>query len=405
MENVNGEKNRRILIVDDNEEIHNDFRKILCTPDQDNTALDDAKSAVLGHQEMPSEQLEGYEIDSAFQGQQALEKVRKSLQEKRPYAMAFVDIRMPPGWDGIETVERIWKECPALQVVICTAHSDYTWQQMVKRFGHTDQLLILKKPFDNIEVRQLACAICEKWHLLHNLDEIVRIRTEGIAETRYVAVVALAQLAESRDPETGYHLERIQCFCQILATQLALEGPYRDQMHKEFIDDLFLSSMLHDIGKVGIPDSILLKPASLTEREFEIMKEHAAIGADAMDKAAGLTNHGSFLSMAAQIARYHHERFNGTGYPEGLAGQQIPLAARIVALADVYDALMSKRVYKPAFMPEVAKQMIIDERGEHFDPAIVDAFLSRYDDILIIPAVLEEKQAERLAPVEYGTPG
>ncbi|MCH9021365.1 MAG: HD domain-containing protein [Planctomycetes bacterium] len=400
MENASGKKNRRILIVDDNEEIHSDFRKILCPPDQEHAALDQAKAAVLGSQETPSELLEGYEIDSAFQGQQGLESIRQSLRENRPYAMAFVDIRMPPGWDGIETIERMWKEYPALQVVICTAHSDYTWQQMIERIGYTDQLLILKKPFDNIEVRQLACAICEKWHLIHNLDEIVRIRTEGIAETRYVAVVALAQLAESRDPETGYHLERIRCFCQILAKQLALEGPYRDQVHKEFIDDLFLSSMLHDIGKVGIPDSILLKPASLTQKEFEIMKEHAAIGADAMDKAAGLTNYGGFLSMAAQIARYHHERFNGTGYPEGLAGQEIPLAARIVALADVYDALMTKRVYKPAFMTEVAKQMIIDERGEHFDPASVDAFLSRYDDILIIPEMLEGKSVELLAPVE-----
>ncbi len=405
MENAIGGKNRRILIVDDNEEIHNDFRKILCTPDQDNAVLDEAKAAVLGNQEMPSELLEGYEIDSAFQGQDGLEKIRESLREKRPYAMAFVDIRMPPGWDGIETIERIWKEYPALQIVICTAHTDYTWPQMVERFGHTDQLLILKKPFDNIEVRQLACAICEKWHLIHNLDEIVRIRTEGIAETRYVAVFALAQLAESRDPETGHHLERIRCYCQILAKQLALEGPYRDQVHEDFIDDLFLSSILHDIGKVGIPDSILLKPASLTEREFEIMKEHAAIGADAMDKAAGLTNFGGFLNMAAQIARYHHERFNGTGYPEGLKGQQIPLAARIVALVDVYDALMSKRVYKPAFMPEVAKQMIINERGEHFDPVVVDAFLNRYDDILIIPEMLEGKPEELLAPVEYGTAG
>jgi len=405
VESAIGEKNRRILIVDDNEEIHKDFRKILCTSDQGSAALDQAKEAVLGNQQIPPEHLQGYEIDSAFQGQQGLENVRQSLREKRPYAMAFVDIRMPPGWDGIETVERIWKEYPALQVVICTAHSDYTWQQMVERFGHTDQLLILKKPFDNIEVRQLACAICEKWHLINNLDEIVRAKTKGIAETRYVAVFALAQLAESRDPETGHHLERIRCFCHILANQLALEGPYRDQVHEEFIDDLFLSSMLHDIGKVGIPDSILLKPASLTEREFEIMKEHAAIGADAMDKAAGLTNHGGFLRMAAQIARYHHERFNGTGYPEGLAGQQIPLAARIVALADVYDALMSRRVYKPAFMPDVAKQMIIDERGEHFDPAIVDAFLSRYEDILIIPEMLEGKPVDQLAPVEYGTPG
>ena len=405
MEKDNCDKNRRILIIDDNEEIHNDFRKILCASNQASSVLDNAKAAVLGIKEVPSDFLDDYELDSAFQGQQGLEKVKDSIRDKNPYAMAFVDIRMPPGWDGIETIERIWKEYPGLQVVICTAHTDYTWSQMVARLGHTDQLLILKKPFDNIEVRPLACAICEKWHLIHNLDEIVRLKTKGITETRYVAVFALAQLAESRDPETGHHLERIRCYSQILVEQLAIEGPYMDQVNEVFIDDLFLSSMLHDIGKVGIPDSILLKPASLTEREFEIMKEHAAIGADALEKAASLTEFGGFLTMAAQIARYHHERFNGIGYPDGLKEQEIPLPARIVALVDVYDALMSKRVYKPAFMPEVAKQMIIDERGEHFDPAIVDAFISRYDDILKVPELLDGKQDEQLVPVAFETAG
>ena len=135
------------------------------------------------------------------------------------------------------------------------------------------------------------------------------------------------------------------------------------------------------------------------------MKEHAAIGADALEKAAGLTEFGGFLTMASQIARYHHERFNGIGYPDGLKEQEIPLPARIVALVDVYDALMSKRVYKPAFMPEVAKQMIIDERGEHFDPAIVDAFISRYDDILKVPELLDGKQDEQLVPVAFETAG
>jgi len=216
----------------------------------------------------------------------------------------------------------------------------------------------------------------------NRLEQIVRQRTAQIIETRDVTVFALAKLAESRDPETGEHLERLRTYSQILAEQLREQGPYTDQVDEQFLDDLYRSSPLHDIGKLGIPDTILLKPGRLSVSEFEIMKRHTTIGAKALECSATQNKSGSFLITAAEVARSHHERFDGSGYPAGLSGQHISLAARIVALADVYDAITSARVYKSAFTPEVAKSMIEKEAGGHFDPAVVDAFRARWDDFL-----------------------
>jgi PAS domain S-box-containing protein len=156
--------NRRILIVDDNESIHSDFRNILCPELPDESAVN-AMEAVLFEEEAPKQEQVLFELDSAFQGQQALEMVKKSLAEQRPYAMAFVDVRMPPGWDGVETIARVWEVDPELQVVVCTAYADYSWEDMRAKVGHPDNLLVLKKPFDNIEVQQLAHALTKKWFL------------------------------------------------------------------------------------------------------------------------------------------------------------------------------------------------------------------------------------------------
>jgi putative two-component system response regulator len=303
---------------------------------------------------------------------------------------------MESDWDGIETVEHLWKVQPQLQVVICTAYSDYSWKDIIKRLGATERLLILKKPFDNIEVRQLAVSLTEKWELLNQLDELVQERTAQIAETRDVAMFVLASLAESRDPETGEHLERIRSYCHILAEELKNNSPYSGQIDSVFIANLYRSSPLHDIGKVGVPDCILLKPGSLTDKEFEVMKQHSIIGAEALSRTIRNTAGADFLKMAADIAHWHHERFDGAGYPDGLKGTQIPLSARIVSLADVYDALTSSRVYKPAFRTEIAYMMICQERGRQFDPVIVDAFVARYGDFLKVRDLIA---AERTAPV------
>lgn len=201
-----------------------------------------------------------------------------------------------------------------------------------------------------------------------------------IDSSRQAAIFGLARLAECRDDDTGAHLNRIRLYTGILIKELADLSEFSDIITHSFIEGILRSSVLHDIGKVGIPDAILLKPGRLTDDEFVEMKRHCQYGgeilAGAETEEAGI----SFLNLAQEIARYHHERWNGTGYPDGLAGENIPFAARVVALADVYDALTSTRVYKAAYTHEEAKDLIIRERGEHFDPVIVDAFLRREFD-------------------------
>ncbi len=168
-------------------------------------------------------------------------------------------------------------------------------------------------------------------------------------ETRGMTIFALAKLAESRDPETGAHLERVRSYCRVLARRLQLKPKFRATLDNEYVQLIYDTSPLHDIGKVAIPDAILLKPGKLTEDEFDVMKTHTLRGAETLAAALAEFPHTAFLSMALDIAISHHEKYDGSGYPHGLAGEQIPLCGRIVALADVYDALTSKRVYKDAF--------------------------------------------------------
>lgn len=200
------------------------------------------------------------------------------------------------------------------------------------------------------------------------------------------AIFSLARLTESRDPETGEHLERMSTYARILADRISKIDKYRDRLGDDFVEDVYRSSPLHDIGKVGIPDSILLKDTSLTAEEWEIMKTHTTIGGDTLrDAEFRLSTTGeTFLTFGKLIAYCHHEKWDGSGYPKGLSHEQIPLAARIVALADAYDAMTSKRCYKDAISHEETREEIIRSRGTHFDPDIVDAFLAMEDEFLEI---------------------
>ena len=185
-------------------------------------------------------------------------------------------------------------------------------------------------------------------------------------------------LAETRDPETGGHIRRTREYVLVLARCLARKAQFRRQLDRETIELLYKSAPLHDIGKVGIADSILLKPGSLSAEEFNEMKRHTLLGAETLAEAERLSmdkGDRSFLALAREIALSHHEKWNGTGYPQGLKGEDIPLGGRLMALADVYDALVTKRVYKDAMPHEEAVQIILDGRGSHFDPDVVDAFL------------------------------
>ena len=249
------------------------------------------------------------------------------------------------------------------------------------RVGHVYFVLLIEEPSAAAMVRGLEAGVddflrqpCEPIELtakLHTASLVLAL------ETRDVAIFAMAKLAESRDHETGTHLERVRVYCRIITEQLATVDKFRDYITPEYIRLMYLCSPLHDIGKIAIPDCVLLKAGNLTDREHQIMKSHTTLGADTPDAAVKAHAGADFLKIAREIARCHHERWDGSGYPDGLAGEAIPLSARIMAVADVYDALVSKRVYKEAFAHDVARDMIEQGAGSDFDPDVVDAFLER----------------------------
>lgn len=223
-------------------------------------------------------------------------------------------------------------------------------------------------------------------------------RTRELQRTQDVTILGLASLAETRDNETGAHILRTQRYVRALAVHLASHPRHRAELDARTIDLLYKSAPLHDVGKVGIPDSILLKPGRLDDAEFAIMKTHAALGARAIAVAERALNESgeepqesSFLHLAREIALTHHEKWDGSGYPEGLAGTAIPLPGRLMAVADVYDALISKRVYKPAFSHEKAREILLEGRGSHFDPEVVDAFLALEEHFKDIAASLRDE--------------
>jgi putative two-component system response regulator len=231
-------------------------------------------------------------------------------------------------------------------------------------------------------------------------DELcVRVRAgERIltVSSRDVTIFSLAKLAESRDPETGAHLERMREYCRIIVEDLAEQSEFRDVVDGEFVQTIYLTSPLHDIGKVGVPDRILLKPGKLTAEEFEIMKQHTVVGGQTLDAALQAYPEAKYLQMARDIAWSHHEKFDGSGYPRGLAGDAIPLCGRIAALADVYDALTTKRVYKEAFSHQIAREIILDGSGKHFDPQIVDAFRRTEQEFIDVHDAFDDSESHPL---------
>ena len=208
-----------------------------------------------------------------------------------------------------------------------------------------------------------------------HLELLVDEKVREISSSQMATIYALIKLSESRDDDTGAHIERTASFCRLLAEKARSIAEYENAITDIFIETIYKASPLHDIGKVGIPDSILLKPGKLTEDEFTIMKSHVRIGYDTLSKVGQQYDKNDFLKMGMDIALYHHEKWNGSGYNKGLKGDTIPLSARIMALADVYDALRSKRVYKEAFSHEKSIEIISSSKGSHFDPALVDVFI------------------------------
>lgn len=295
--------------------------------------------------------------------------------------LILLDIMMP-GMDGYEVCRRLKAE-PAsadIPVIFLTAKAETEDEQHGFELGAVDYItkpisppIVLARVNTHLQLKRVRDFLQDQNAFL---EQEVQRRTREISTIQDVTIMAMASLAETRDNDTGNHIRRTQHYVRALATKLKDHARFRAALDDATVELLYKSAPLHDIGKVGIPDRILLKPGRYTPEEFAIMKGHPALGRDAILAAEKLLDApNSFLRFAREIAYGHQEKWDGSGYPEGLAGDDIPFAARLMALADVYDALISRRVYKPGYPHQRAVEMIVAGRGAHFDPDIVDAFL------------------------------
>ena len=321
-------------------------------------------------------QRRGYAVSAFPRGKMAVAAAERKLPD-----LVLLDINMPE-MNGYEVCE-LFKSKHNLRdvpIIFISALSDTDDKVRALKSGGVDYI---SKPFQMDEVYARVDT-----HLqLHNAQKVMRQFNEQlkakvaqqvkeINSAQLAMLFALAKLSHTRDDDTGLHLERVQHLCKLLASALAETPTYHYTITHEFISTIFHTSPLHDLGKVGIVDAILLKPGRLTDDEFEIMKTHTTIGAETLESVHKQYPKNEFIKMGIEIAKYHHEKWDGSGYPTGLAGESIPLSARIMALVDVYEALRARRPYKEPFPHEKSKAIIIEGSGKHFDPTIVEGFLN-----------------------------
>ncbi|MBK7764730.1 MAG: two-component system response regulator [Sulfuritalea sp.] len=327
-----------------------------------------------------------YQVRAANSGASAL---RAAAGEPRP-DLVLLDVMMP-GMDGYTVLWHL-RASPAtadIPVIFLTALADDLDEERGLKLGAADYITKPIKPAVLLaRVRaQIDAKRARDWMKNQNAileAEVARRMVENDL-TQRVSIRALAHLAETRDPETGNHILRTQGYVLQLAKGLRQHPRFAATLNDREIDLLARSAPLHDIGKVGIPDHVLLKPGKLTAEEWAIMQTHAKLGSDAIEEAErDIETPLPFLSVAKEIAHWHHEKWDGSGYPDGLAGDAIPIAARLMALADVFDALISVRVYKPAMSFAEAREIIAAGRGKHFDPDVCDAFLGGFDEFVAI---------------------
>ncbi len=332
----------------------------------------------------------GYTVQTAETGEKALQLIADD-----PPDVILLDLVMP-GMNGFEVCERVKqaRETRHIPVIMITGVIEHEANVRALEAGADDFVV---RPFDSLlldaRIRSAIRSKALQDQLIgyqHDLEERIRERTIQLERIQYAAVFSLAKLAESRDPETGEHLERIRSYARAIAEHLSEQPAYEDMVDSAFVDAIYFTSPLHDIGKVGIPDDILLKPGKLSAEEFDTMKTHSNIGGETLQAAYEEAGPNTMLDMGRDIAFYHHERWDGKGYPTGLKGEEIPLAARIVSLGDVYDALRSKRPYKEGFSHEKSKEIIMEGRGTQFDPAVIDAFVAREDEFVQIKETLDD---------------
>jgi putative two-component system response regulator len=325
-----------------------------------------------------------YRVRIANAGRRALEL---AADTPRP-DLILLDVMMPD-MDGYSVLRQL-KADPALRdvpVIFLSAMDATEDEERGLEFGAVDYItkpirppIVLARIRTHIELKRMRDWLKDQNLLLE--AEVAR-RMADNETIQDVSILALAHLAETRDNDTGNHLRRTQEYIEILARHLQGRPHLAAELDERTLGQIVKSAVLHDIGKVGIPDHILLKPGMLTDAEWAIMKSHARLGAEAIERAERDADRPVvFLALAKQIALRHHERWDGSGYPDGLRGKDIPLAARLMALADVFDALISRRVYKAPIEPEKVRGMILAESGRHFDPEVVEAFDVNFDQFL-----------------------
>ncbi len=342
-----------------------------------------------------------YNVRAANSGARALQ-----LAGQVPLpSLILLDVMMP-GMDGYEVLGRL-REAPAtcdIPVIFTTAMDSIEDETHGLVLGAVDYItkplrpaIVLARVQTHLELHRARNRLKQDNAQLEG--EIARRMHENQV-IQDVTIRALARLAETRDNETGNHILRTQAYVELLARRARAHPRFAGALDEMSIKLIAKSAPLHDIGKVGIPDQVLLKPGKLTPDEWVIMKTHARLGADAIDMAVADTREPvSFLTFARQIALSHHERWDGSGYPQGLSGDAIPLAARLMAVADVFDAMISRRVYKnPIPLAEVRASMSA-ERGRHFDPDLIDAFLECYEDFCAIAALHPDEPASEASPM------
>ena len=327
-----------------------------------------------------------YHVKVANQGEKAL----KIAQGEQPPDLILLDIMMP-GMDGYEVCRRLKANLHTrdIPVIFLTARADMDDERQGLALGAVDYItkpisppILLARVATHLALKASADFLRDKSAYL---EREVALRTLEVQAIQDVTIMAMTSLAETRNNETGNHIRRTQLYVKALAEHLRDHPRFAHVLTDRMVDLLYKSAPLHDIGKIGIPDAILLKPGKLTVEEFEIMKTHTTLGRNAIEEAERrLGMRVAFLSVSKEIAYSHQEKWDGSGYPEGLKGDAIPVSARLMAVADVYDALISKRVYKPAFPHEQACATIVKGRGTHFDPDMVDAFVAIAQDFLRI---------------------
>lgn len=355
--------------------------RILLVDDEDN--LRTMLAAALAHSR--------FEVETAADGREALAKVPKFLPD-----LILLDVMMP-GRDGYSVMSRLREDVVTrdVPVIFVTAMETNGDEERGLAMGAVDYITKPIKPAILLARVRTQVALKQARDFLNDknayLEFEVNRRMEENQRIQNVSIRTLAHLAETRDPQTGDHILRTQSYIAVLSKRVQAHPRFSDTITDHYIQILTKSAPLHDIGKVGIPDHVLLKPGKLTGEEWEIMKTHAELGARAIEFAQKDVDQSvDFLNLAVEIAHWHHERWDGSGYPDALKGDAIPISARLMAVADVFDALISRRVYKPPIPFEEARGLIFAGRDSQFDPDIVDAFMAEFDSFTDISHMYQQ---------------